>query len=84
LPQVNGPSTNSAVSRQSPRSPGSARAAAATVGAAPWLWAAAGLALLNGLVLIALGMQGAYLNRIYDEVRGRPLYVVAEKLNIKE
>jgi dolichol-phosphate mannosyltransferase len=57
---------------------------AATVGAAPWLWAAAGLALLNGLVLIALGMQGAYLNRIYDEVRGRPLYVVAEKLNIKE
>ena len=57
---------------------------AAAVGVAPWLWAVAGFALLNGLTLIAVGVQGAYLNRIYDEVRGRPLYVVAEKLNIKE
>lgn len=57
---------------------------AATVGVAPWLWAVCGLVLLNGLTLAALGVQGAYLNRIYDEVRGRPLYVVAEKLNMKE
>lgn len=57
---------------------------AATVGAAPWLWAVAGLTVLNGLTLVAMGVQGAYLNRIYDEVRDRPLYVVAEKLNIKE
>lgn len=57
---------------------------AATVGVAPWLWAACGLAFLNGLTLLALGVQGAYLNRIYDEVRGRPLYVVAEALNLTE
>ncbi|HWQ58254.1 MAG TPA: glycosyltransferase family 2 protein [Clostridia bacterium] len=54
---------------------------AATVGAAPWLWGLCGLALLDGLLFIGMGVQGAYLNRIYDEVRGRPLYVVAEKLN---
>lgn len=57
---------------------------AATVGVAPWLWAACGLAFLNGLAFLALGVQGAYLNRIYDEVRGRPLYVVAEALNLTE
>ncbi len=59
-------------------------ACAATVGVAPWLWAAAGFALVDALLFLALGVQGAYLNRIYDEVRNRPLYVVAEKLNMKE
>ncbi len=57
---------------------------AATVGAAAWLWGLCGVVLLDGLILAAMGVQGAYLNRIYDEVRGRPLYVVAEKLNVKE
>ncbi len=57
---------------------------AATVGAAPWLWGLCGLVLFDGLILAAMGVQGAYLNRIYDEVRGRPLYVVAEKINSKD
>lgn len=56
---------------------------AVTTGVAPWLWAVDGLVLLNGLTLTAIGVQGAYLNRIYDEVRGRPLYIVAEELNPK-
>lgn len=30
-----------------------------------------------GLVLSALGVLGAYLARVYEEVKGRPLYVVA-------
>ena len=30
-----------------------------------------------GLVLTALGILGAYLARVYEEVKGRPLYVVA-------
>lgn len=43
-----------------------------------WIAAFCALALLLGVVMIAQGVQGAYLNRIYDEVRGRPLYIVRE------
>ena len=53
---------------------------AATIGCAPWLWAVDALVLLNGITLVAIGIQGAYLNRVYDEVRQRPLYIVAEEL----
>lgn len=55
---------------------------AATIGCAPWLWAEDGLVLINALTLAAIGVQGAYLNRIYDEVRGRPLYIAAETINL--
>ncbi len=55
---------------------------AATIGCAPWLWAVDGLVLINALTLAAIGVQGAYLNRIYDEVRGRPLYIAAETINL--
>lgn len=55
---------------------------AATIGCTPWLWAVDGLVLINALTLSAIGVQGAYLNRIYDEVRGRPLYIAAETINL--
>lgn len=55
---------------------------AATIGCAPWLWAVDGLMLINALTLAAIGVQGAYLNRIYDEVRDRPLYIAAETINL--
>ena len=57
---------------------------AATVGCAPWLWAVCGLVLLNGATMAAMGIQGAYMNRIYDEVKGRPLYILAETLNTEK
>ncbi len=37
----------------------------------------------NGIVLIILGVIGEYVGRIYDEVKGRPLYVVREVKNME-
>lgn len=50
-------------------------------GVAPWLWAVCGLTLLNGLVLLSLGILGAYVARILHEVKGRPLYIIKEIIN---
>ena len=55
---------------------------ACTVGAASWLWGLCGLVLLNGIIMIFLGLQGMYMSRMSDELRGRPLYIVAEELGM--
>jgi len=37
---------------------------------------------LSGATLVAIGVVGDYIARIYEEIKGRPLYVVNEALNI--
>ena len=35
--------------------------------------------IVGSMLMIGLGVIGAYISRIYDEVKGRPRYVVAER-----
>lgn len=43
-------------------------------------WAAA-ILFVQGVILLCNGIQGAYLARMYDEAKGRPLYIIGEVIN---
>lgn len=42
------------------------------------------LLLIGGLLLIALGIIGYYVGKIYDEVKGRPRYIIARRTEEKK
>lgn len=44
-----------------------------------WASLMAAILFLGGAQLLALGILGQYLSRVYNEVKGRPLYVVRER-----
>lgn len=39
---------------------------------------------VGGLQLFVMGILGLYIGHIFDQVKGRPLYVVRDKINIEE
>ncbi|WP_428940648.1 glycosyltransferase family 2 protein [Fontivita pretiosa] len=43
-----------------------------------WTSLMAAIALVGGTQLLVLGVMGEYLGRIYDQVKGRPLFIVQE------
>lgn len=49
-----------------------------------WTSIVAVLLILNGIILVLLGVIGEYIGRIYDEVRNRPLYIVDKKVNLDD
>src|SRR2546430_6702564 len=42
------------------------------------------LCLIGGWILISIGVLGEYVAKIFEEVKGRPLYVVAKKINLMD
>jgi len=40
------------------------------------------LCLIGGSVLLSIGILGEYVGRIFEEVKGRPLYVVSRRVNM--
>ena len=48
-----------------------------------WASSIAFTTLVGGTMLIGLGILGEYVGKIFEEVKGRPLYVIAHTLNIE-
>ena len=53
------------------------------VGIIGWASTMITVLLIGGVQLITLGIIGEYLARIYDEVKGRPEYIISEKIGFK-
>jgi dolichol-phosphate mannosyltransferase len=47
-----------------------------------WTSLLAVVCLIGGAILISIGVLGEYVGRIFEEAKGRPLYVVAQSANV--
>lgn len=47
-----------------------------------WTSLAVAVLFLSGVQLLAIGILGEYIGRIYEEVKGRPLYLVRDAVNL--
>ena len=39
--------------------------------------------LLGGIIIMLIGMTGIYIGKIYDKAKGRPLFIIRDKVNFK-
>ena len=37
---------------------------------------------VGGLIMMQLGVVGIYIGKIFDQVKGRPIFVVMDKINL--
>jgi len=49
-----------------------------------WTYGLTSTFFMGGVQLLSLGIIGEYIGRIYDEVRKRPYYIIAEKIGFDE
>ncbi|HCS74893.1 MAG TPA: glycosyltransferase [Clostridiales bacterium] len=49
-----------------------------------WASIMAVILVFHGITLVILGIIGEYIGRIYEEVKGRPLYIVKETIGFKQ
>jgi polyisoprenyl-phosphate glycosyltransferase len=47
-----------------------------------WTSLAVAVLFLGGVQLLAVGILGEYIGRIYEEVKRRPLYLVRDSINL--
>lgn len=48
-----------------------------------WTSVMVSLYFLSGMILFAIGIQGVYIGRIFNQVKNRPLYIVKERTPFK-
>jgi dolichol-phosphate mannosyltransferase len=38
---------------------------------------------IGGIIIMSLGIVGIYIQKMFEEIKGRPLYIIDQTINIK-